>query len=93
MTGLTATTTTPRSPLDGFLEPFLRQIRDLPDGYSPASHGRAIAASLDWPPAFAEALFVSARGRGFVEPYRGRGTRARARWQISARGRDWLGSD
>ena len=86
-------TTTPPSPLDGFLEPFLRQIRDLPDGYAPASHGRVIAASFDWPPAFADALFVSARGRGLLEPYRARGARNRARWQISTRGRLWLGDE
>lgn len=86
-------TTPPPSPLDGFLEAFLRQIRDLPDGYAPVSSARAIAASFDWPPAFAEALFTSARGRGLLEPYRARGARGRVRWQVSARGRKWLERD
>jgi hypothetical protein len=84
-----ATRPTPASPLDPFLGPFLRQIAELTGGYAPASHGARVAASLGWAPAFAEAVFVSARARGLVEPYRGGGARARARWGLSARGRAW----
>ena len=80
----------PPSPLDPFLGTFLRRVDGLPDGYAPVSHGRAIAATLDWSPAFVDALFTSARARGLVEPYRARGTRRRARWCVSARGRGWI---
>ena len=80
----------PRSPLDPFLDPFLRAIGALPEGYAPASHGKRVAAALDVPPAFAEALFASARARGLLEPYRVRQARGRPRWRVSARGRRWL---
>lgn len=79
----------PASPLDPFLGPFLRQLDAQIGGYAPASHGARVAASLGWAPAFVEAVFVSARARGLIEPYRGGGARARARWALSARGRIW----
>ena len=82
--------TSPPSPLDPFLGEFLRRVMDLTDGYAPLSHGRAIAAALDWPPAFVEALFTSARTRGLLEPLRTRSTRGRSRWRVSARGRAWV---
>ncbi|MDP9365001.1 MAG: hypothetical protein M3Q10_12380 [Chloroflexota bacterium] len=78
------------SPLDPFIVPFLRELAVLEDGYAPAAHGPKIAATLDWPPAFCEAVFASARGRGMVEPYRTRGARGRARWRVSSRGSVWL---
>lgn len=84
-----ATRPTPASPLDPFLGPFLRQIDELTGGYAPTSQGARVAAALGWAPAFAEAVFVSARARGLVEPYRGGGVRGRARWGLSARGRAW----
>lgn len=80
----------PPSPLDPFLRPFLRAVEGMADGYSPISGGSAVAADLGWPPAFSEAVFASARGRGMVEPYRARGARGRARWRVSSRGAAWL---
>lgn len=80
----------PPSPLDPFLAPFLHQIEEHRDGYAPASHASAVAAALDWPPAFADALFTSARARGMLEPLRTRGARGRNRWCVSARGTTWL---
>ena len=56
-----------RSPLDPFVGPFLRYVATLSDGYAPSSHGRVIADQLDWPPAFVEAVFASARVRGLLE--------------------------
>ena len=85
-----ATEPTPRSPLDPYLESFLREVRGLAEGYAPGTHGRKVAEALDYPPAFAEALFTSARARGLLEPYRARGTRGRSRWRVSARGGLWL---
>lgn len=87
---LRATRPTPCSPLDPFLEPFLRHLDERTEGYAPAAHGVAAAAALGWPPAFVEAVFVSARARGLLEPYRDRGARGRARWALSARGRAWV---
>ncbi len=84
--------TSPPSSLDPFLGEFLRRVIDLTDGYAPLSHGRAIAEALDWPPAFVDALFTSARTRGLLEPFRARGTRGRNRWRVSARGRAWIDS-
>ena len=78
------------SPLDPFLGPFLRELGTLAEGYAPASHGPKVAASLDWPPAFCEAVFASARGRGMLEPFRAKGARGRARWRVSNRGILWL---
>lgn len=78
------------SPFDPYLVLFLRGIDGLPDGFAPTSHAATICAALDWPPAFAEALFVSARARGLLEPYAARGPRGRSRWQVSPRGRGWL---
>lgn len=78
------------SPLDPFLGLFLRRVGEYREGYAPTSHGVAVAAAFDWPPAFAEALFTSARVRGLVEPHRARGSRARNRWCVSARGTRWL---
>ena len=81
---------TPPSPLDPFMGAFLRRVGVYQGGYAPTSHGPAVAEALDWPAAFADAVFTSARARGLVEPHRGRGGRARNRWRVSARGRAWL---
>lgn len=80
----------PASPLDPFLGPFLHQLDAQTGGYAPASHGAHVAAALGWAAPFAEAVFVSARARGLIEPYRGGGARARTRWALSARGRAWV---
>ncbi|MDQ3778977.1 MAG: hypothetical protein M3354_00300 [Chloroflexota bacterium] len=87
------TVATPPSPLDPFIGCFLREIEHFADGYAPFSHVMVVAEALDWPPAFAEAIFTSARVRGFVEPYRGPGHRKRSRWQLSGRGQAWLDRD
>lgn len=79
-----------RSPLDPFVSPFLRYVATLSDGYAPNSHGRVIADHLDWPPAFVEAVFASARVRGLLEPHYGKRSRGRVRWQVSAEGQSWL---
>src|SRR5688572_16302030 len=78
------------SPLDPFLGPFLERLGAYGEGYTPGTHGRAVAAALGWPPAFADALFTSARARGLVEPQWSRGSRGRHRWQVSRRGATWL---
>ena len=78
------------SPLDPFMGAFLGRVGAYQEGYAPTTHGPAVAEAQDWPPAFADALFTSARARGLVEPHRGRGVRARNRWRVSARGRTWL---
>lgn len=80
----------PGSPLDPFLNDFLRVIDDLAGGYAPTAHQRAVTSTLDWPNEFADAIFTSARARGMVETVRGPGTRGRSRWRLSARGRVWL---
>ena len=74
------------SPLDPFLLPFLQRVGDHADGYSPLSHGTAIANALGWPPAFVEGLYASARAQGLLEPFRARGARGRNRWRLSRRG-------
>ncbi len=89
----TRTPSTPPSPLDPFVGCFLREIGVLVDGYAPVAHSLVVAEALDWQPAFAEAIFISARARGFVEPYRGVGRRKRSRWQLSGRGQAWLERD
>lgn len=80
----------PPSPLDPFLRPFLREVEGMADGYAPISGGTNVALALDWPSAFCEAIFASARGRGMIEPFRARGARGRPRWRVSTRGRLWL---
>jgi hypothetical protein len=80
----------PPSPLDPFLATFLRWIDERPGGFAPASQGPTVGIALGWQPAFGEAIFVSARARGLIEPVHGRGAGTRNRWQLTARGRAWL---
>lgn len=80
----------PPSPLDDFLARFLRCLRQLPDGFSPIADGPRVADDCAFVPAFVEALFVSARTRGLIEPFRVRGAKGRYRWQVSRRGGSWL---
>ena len=78
------------SPLDAYLARFLACLIDLPDGFSPTGDATAVAQRVDVLPPFVDALFVSARTRGLIEPFRSRSSRGRYRWQISNRGRAWL---
>ena len=80
----------PASPLDGFLDRFLRCLEHLPDGFSPIADSARVADDCSLVPAFVDALFVSARTRGLIEPYRSKGARGRYRWKVSGRGRGWL---
>lgn len=75
---------TPTSPLDIFLRDFLRHIRDAENGFSTGQPVQVAAAALDLPDAFVEALFVSARTRGFLKPHPV--GRNRYRWTVSAPG-------
>jgi hypothetical protein len=82
----------PDSPLDSFLARFLGNVARLPDGFSLISDATRIAEVCEVEPAFVEALFVSARTRGLIEPHRSKGSRGRYRWTLSARGTNWLSS-
>jgi hypothetical protein len=78
------------SPLDAYLVRFLDCLVAMPDGFSPTGDATAVAHQVDILPAFVDTLFVSARARGFIEPFRSRRARGRYRWQVSNRGRTWL---
>ena len=80
----------PPSPLDAYVASFLRSLNRLPDGYSPVVDAADVAAACDVVPAFVEALFVSARTRGFIQPFRAKRAKGRYRWQVSSRGHKWL---
>jgi hypothetical protein len=78
------------SPLDAFLARFLDSLAGLPDGFSPTVDAEVVAMHVDVLPAFVDALFVSARTRGLIEPFRSKNARGRYRWHVSSRGRAWL---
>jgi len=80
----------PTSPLDDFLARFLRALDRLSDGFSPIADAEHVADACAVAPPFVEALFVSARTRGLIEPFRSRGAKGRYRWKVSARGNTWL---
>ena len=80
----------PPSPLDAYVGSFLHSLDQLPDGYSPAVDAASVAEACDVVPAFVEALFVSARTRGFIQPFRAKSAKGRYRWQVSSRGHKWL---
>src|SRR5262245_18993792 len=80
----------PPSPLDAYVARFLRSLDRLPDGYSPVVESADVAEACDVVPAFVEALFVSARTRGFIQPFRAKSAKGRYRWQVSNRGQKWL---
>ena len=80
----------PPSPLDAFVAGFLRSLDQLPDGYSPVVDAASVAEACEVVPAFVEALFVSARTRGLIQPFRSKGAKGRYRWQVSSRGHKWL---
>jgi hypothetical protein len=74
----------PESPLDPYLVQFLTAIHSLPDGYQPGPETSQVAADLDFPKAFVDALFTSARMRGLLKPQYGRGSKVR--WTVSPAG-------
>lgn len=82
-----------RSPLDSLLRAFLRFVEEEEPGYSPTSRSRTEAAArlLDVPPELVDALFVSARCRGFLKPIPF--GKARMRWQVSQAGEAFLIED
>jgi hypothetical protein len=80
----------PPSPLDAYLARFLGCLARYPDGYSPVADVEQVATECELDPAFAEALFVSARARGLIEPFRAKGAKGRYRWKVSGRGTKWL---
>ncbi len=82
-----------RSPLDPLVRAFLRFVADETPGFSPTSRARVAAAAktLDVPPELIDALFVSARARGFLRPVPH--GRVRMRWQVSKAGQAFLAED
>jgi hypothetical protein len=86
----TRSATQAASPLDTFLARFLECLAARPDGFGPIVDGPTVAQQLEVLPAFVDALFVSARTRGLIEPFRAKSARGRYRWQVSNRGRVWL---
>lgn len=75
------------------LDPYLRQVLTWAEAESRGFSQTAFATeaeSLGWQPAFADAVFTSARVRGLIGPFFGKGARGRSLWQLSARGRAWL---
>jgi len=78
----------PESPLDPFLAPFLHEIQVHDNEYQPGLETTEIAASLDVPQAFVNALFTSAQTRGLLKPIYGRGSKIR--WSVSPAGRSLI---
>lgn len=74
----------PQSPLDPFLAQFLREVRMRDNGYQPGLETPGIAATLDVPQAFVNALFTSAQTRGLLKPIYGRASKIR--WAVSTSG-------
>jgi hypothetical protein len=79
---------TPRSPLDPYVEQVVRWVGQTPSGVSSIGIGAAIAAAMDWPPPFAEAILASVRARKLLRVHRA-GTRS-VRLGLSRRGEAWL---
>ncbi len=79
-----------RSPLDPLLIEFLRIVAAAQPGFSATSRRVVVAAAkvIDVPPELVDALFISARSRGFIktESY----GRRRMRWQLSPAGEVFL---
>lgn len=82
----------PQAPsvLDPFLIEFLGAVKSLPDGFSMQGHGKSLATTLAYDPAFVEALFTSAQRRSLVEPFYPPGRNGSFRWRISERGEQFL---
>jgi hypothetical protein len=80
------------SPFDPYLRQLLEWAASQPQGFTQATAAACTAADFGWQPAFADALFTSARVRGLLNPYYGKGSRGRSQWAISKRGQAWLNS-
>ena len=78
------------SPLDPLVRAFLQFVLEEAPGFSPTAQARVavVAERLDVPPELIDALFVSARSRGFLRPVPH--GRVRIRWQVSKAGRAFL---
>ena len=85
-------TSAPPSPLDPFVRRLLAHLATMEEGFLPTQVVNQ-APMPEWPPAFTEAIYVSIRARGMVEPFRRPGRRVRNRWQVSMRGSAWLADD
>ncbi len=83
-------TTQVPSLFDPFLVEFLRALETLPEGFSPQSSLKPIAATLQQDPAFIEGLFTCARRRSLIEPYYPPGRRSTFRWRVSRRGEQFM---
>jgi hypothetical protein len=82
-----------RSPLDPLLRAFLQFVQEETSGFSPTAraHVTTIAERLDVPPELIDALFTSAKCRGFLRPVPH--ARVRVRWQVSKAGRAFLAEE
>jgi hypothetical protein len=70
---------------------FLRHIQTLTQGFAPGVQSRELAEIADVPDALIDAVFVSARMRGLIEPdFTARSKRTR--WKVSARGTSFIDS-
>jgi len=87
----TAEPTHSPSPLDPFLVRFLAVVDAGDTGFQPGPESDELAARLDVPRAFVDALFTSARTRGLLRPKYGRGNKIR--WAVSPLGADFLRRD
>lgn len=79
-----------RSPLDPLIHSFLRFVQEEESGFSPTARAsvETVAGRLEVPPELIDALFTSARSRGFLRPVPH--GRVRVRWQVSSAGRVFL---
>jgi hypothetical protein len=80
----------PDSPFDPFLARFLTEIANLPEGLHPLRGHLELAQVTGFDPTFAEALIVSARTRGLLQPVQSKGSRGRIALRVSSRGEAWL---
>lgn len=78
----------PASPLDPFLVQFLVIVQSRQAGFQPGPESSEIAARLDLPRPFMDALFTSARTRGLLKPLYGRGKKVR--WALSPVGEEFI---
>lgn len=76
------------SPLDPFLERFLREIKIRDNGFQPGLESTEVADAMTVPRAFVNALFTSAQTRGLLKPIYGRGSTVR--WELSPTGQDLI---
>ena len=80
---------TPPAPLDPYVTELVRWIASQEAGVQSSTLARQVAAALNWPPPFAEAVLTAARGRRLLtqtQSSAGVGQRS----MLSVRGRAWL---